>query len=101
MELDQILLMALLALSIPNWLVVAILMRAAWKRPRIMFLTMSAISSFLVALGIGAYCAAVLNAQADYIFPAEPMRIILRLILFGIALFPFWWLWLYLTGRFR
>jgi hypothetical protein len=95
------LLAMLQALLLLNWPVAAILTRAALHKPHIWALTIMAISSTLVALGVTAYVVAVLNAVTGGPFDQEQLRIIFRGVLVGIALFPILFLWLYRTERFR
>jgi len=96
-----VLLVMLQGLLLLNWPVAAILTRAAIRKPHIWALTVMAISSTLVALGISAYVIAVLNAAAGGPFDQEQLRIIFRIVLVGIALFPVLFFWVYATGRFR
>lgn len=64
-------------------------------------LIVMAVLTTLVAVALLAYVAAVVNAGLDYIVPREAAQIVLRSVLLGLALFPLWFLWLFLTGRFR
>lgn len=101
MTLEGILFFAIAVALMMNWPVAGLLVWQAWKRPRIMALTVMAVSSVLIAGGLTAYVFAVINAAAAYPVPRELAQIWLRAILLGLALFPFWFLWLFLTGRFR
>lgn len=101
MTLEGLLFVGLCSGLMLNWPVALVLARAAWQRPRIMALTVSAVSAVLIAAGLTVYVLAVANASWDYPVPRETAQVGLRLVLMGLALFPVWFLWLYRTGRFR
>lgn len=101
MTLEGVLFAVISFLLLLNWPVALILIRAARHRPRIRALTVMAVSSVLIALGLTAYVLAVLNSGQGYVFPREVAQIAFRAVLIGLAIFPLWFLWLYLTGRFR
>ena len=101
MSLDSALLWFLTAMAIPNVIVAAILVRAAWQQPRIRFLTATAIGSVLVAAGIVAYVVAANNAALGYPLDRDFLRLVLRVVLIGLGVYPFLWLRDYLTGRFQ
>lgn len=101
MTIEGVLFVGLAAGLLANWPVALILTVAASKQPRIMALTVMAVSTTLIAVGLTVYVLAVLNAQAGYPVPREGARVLLRAVLLGLALFPIWFLWLYRTGRFR
>jgi hypothetical protein len=95
-------LFVLLVISVPaDWLVFAVLLREARHRPHIMALSLMTLSTGLIALGLTAYLFAVVNANYGYLLPKETAQVTLRLTFVGFALFPFLFLWLYRTGRFR
>lgn len=101
MSLDGIL-FTLLALSLLANIPVAIILTiAALQKPRIKVLTVWAVGSWLVAIGIGAYVLAVINAGLGYVIDQSIARAIFRFLLLGLALYPLWWMWLWATGRFR
>ncbi len=95
-------LFVLLIVSVPaDWIVFGVLLRETVRRPYIAALTLMTLSTGLIALGLTAYLFAVLNAQFGYLLPKETAQVTLRLTFVGFALFPFLFLWLYRTGRFR
>jgi hypothetical protein len=95
-------LFALLIVSVPaDWIVFAVLLRESLHRPYILALTLMTLSTGLIALGLTAYLLAVVNANFGYILPKETAQVTLRLTFVGFALFPFLFLWLYRSGRFR
>lgn len=89
---------AFLMLNVP---VSLILIHAAWQKPRIVALNVMAVSSTLITLGLTTYVLAVLNVAAGYPVPKEVMQNVLRSVLIGLAAFPLWFLWLYVTRRFE
>lgn len=101
MSVGDLLLTALVVAAVPNWIVAFILTRAALRKPRIRFLTMTAALSDLIAIIVGLYVLAVLNARADYIVSVELARVILRSTLLVLAAFPIYWLRVYYTRGFR
>lgn len=101
MTLEGVLFVGLAVGLMANWPVAVILGLAAAKRPRIMALTVMAVSATLIATGLSVYVLAVMNAVWGYPVPREGAQILLRAVLLGLALFPIWFLWLYRTGRFR
>lgn len=84
-----------------NWPVAGILVYAAWQKPRITALTVLAVAATLIAVGITAYVWAVGNAAAGYPIPKETAQVTFRLLLIGLSLFPVWFLYLFLTGKFK
>lgn len=100
MSLDTLLFLVLQLAVIGNGVVSLILIRAAWKRPHIWALTVMAISSTLVTLGLATYVWAVANAAVGFPVSQEATRVILRTVLIGLSLFPYLFLWVYITGRF-
>ncbi len=100
MTLDGILFALLSIALLMNWPVAAILVRAAWKRPRIKALTFSAALSVVIALAVTLYVLTVANYSAQVV-PDEAMRVVLRFVLLLVALWPLGFLYAYVTGRFR
>lgn len=92
--------MILTGLLLLNWPVAIILWRAARHRPPIRALQVMAVATTLIAIGITAYVLAVINAGLQYAIPREIALIAFRVALIGLALFPLWFLYLYLTRRF-
>lgn len=90
---QQILLFAL-------WPMAALLIVAAIRKPYIWALTIMAIATTAIALGISAYQFAVLNALAGYPVDQEVARTILRLALLGVEAVPVIFFAVYRTGRF-
>jgi uncharacterized YccA/Bax inhibitor family protein len=101
MNLDVLLFLALQLSVIGNGAVTLILVRAAWHKPRYWSLTLMATSSALVTIGLGTYIWAVLNAAAGYIVDQTTMRVVFRAVLIGLSAFPFLFVWVYATRRFR
>lgn len=101
MSLEGLLLLLLTTSLLANIPVAIILTVAAWQKPRIKVLVVWAVGSWLVAIGIGAYVLAVVNAAFGYLVAPEAAKIVLRLCLLGLAFYPLWWLWLFVTKRFR
>jgi len=99
-SIEGLLYTAISFLLLLNWPVFLILARAAWAKPRITALTVMAVASGLIAIGLTAYVWAVANAAAGYPVPRETAQTWFRLILLGLGLFPLWFLWLYATERF-
>ena len=79
----------------------AVLVVAAWRKPHIWALTIMAMSTVAIALGISAYQFAVTNAAAGYPVDREVSRIILRSALILIEALPLVFWFVYRTGRFR
>jgi hypothetical protein len=98
--LEGLLFVGLIAGLMLNWPVAVILWWAALHPPRIRALMVMAVSATLIAVGLTVYVLAVLNSAAGYIVPRESAQVALRAVLLGLALFPIWFLWLYLTRRF-
>ncbi len=95
-------LFVLLVVSVPaDWVVFGVLLREARQKPYIKALLLMTLSTGLIALGLTAYLFAVLNAQFGYILPKETAQVTLRATFIGFAVFPFLFLWLYRTGRFK
>lgn len=92
--LQQVLLIGLYPMS-------AILVLAAAKRPHIWALTIMAMATVAITVGISAYQFAVVNAAAGYPVDQETARTILRLALIGIEALPLVFFWVYRTRRFR
>lgn len=101
MTVEGVLFAVLTVCLMMNWPVAVILAAAAYHRPRIMALTVMAVSATLIASGLSAYVLAVVNAEAGFPIPRETAQVVLRGVLLALALFPLWFLWLYRTGRFR
>ena len=95
-------LFVLLVVSVPaDWIVFAVLLREAKEKPYIKALLLMTLSTGLIALGLSAYLLAVVNATFGYLLPKETAQVTLRAAFIGFAVFPFLFLWLYRTGRFR
>lgn len=92
--LQQLLLVGLYPMS-------AILVMAALKRPHIWALTIMAMTTVAITVGISAYQFAVANAAAGYPVSQDVARTILRLSLILIEALPLVFFWVYKTGRFR
>ena len=101
MTLEGVLFLAISCLLMLNWPVAYILSRAAIKKPYIKALWVMAVASILIAIGLTAYVLAVVNAELSYVVHQEVARVIFRLVLLGLAIFPLWFFWLYRTGRFN
>jgi len=84
-----------------NWPVAIILWHAALQRPPVRALTVMAVATTLIATGLTAYILAVVNAGTGYLVPKEVAQIVFRAVLIGLAVFPIWFLYLYLTRQFR
>ena len=101
MTIEGVLFVLLLASLPGDWLVFGILLREARQRPFIRALSLMTLISGLISLGLTAYVLAVLNAGFGYPLPKELGQTGLRTALAGFAVFPYLFLWLYRTGRFR
>lgn len=101
MTVEGVLFVIIQLMLLLNWPVAFILIRAASRKPRIRALTVMAVATTLIALGLTVYVWAVINSAVGYIIPKEAAQIFFRLILIALAAFPIWFLWLYVTGRFR
>lgn len=84
-----------------NWIVTGILVAAAIEKPRIRFLSFVSGFTLVIAIVLTTYVAAILNAAVGYPVPRELAVFLLRMIVFALALIPLWFLFLYVTGRFR
>ena len=91
---QQILLIGLYPMSV-------ILVAAAIKRPHIWALTIMALTTVAITLGISAYQFAVANAAAGYPVSQDIARVILRLAFILIEALPLIFFWVYRTRRFR
>ena len=95
-------LFVLLIVSLPgDWIVFGILVTESVKKPYVAALSLMTFLAGLIALGLTAYVLAVFNSSLGYILPKEIGQIGLRTALAGFAVFPYLFLWLYRTGRFR
>lgn len=91
-----------LFLALPlNWIVTGILGHAAWEKPRIRFLTFVAVFSAILAWEVSIYVGAVVNAALGYPISRDIVVAVLRLSVFGLALMPLSFLYMYLAGQFR
>lgn len=84
-----------------NWPVAGILIFAARRKPPIRALQVMAVSSTLIAAGLTVYVWAVVNSALGYLIPKEAAQIVFRAVLIALAAFPIWFLWLFLTNRFK
>ena len=100
MTIEGILFVIIQLMLLLNWPVAIILMRAANHKPRIRALTVMAVATTLIAIGLTVYVWAVINAATGYVIPKEAAAIFFRLVLIGLGVFPIWFLWLYVTHRF-
>lgn len=101
MTLEALSFFALLVAFPLNASVTVILIWAAIRPPRIRFLSFVAAFSFVITIVLGAYVAAIANAGAGYVVPKEVAQVVLRAIVLALSFVPLWFLWLYVTGRFR
>ena len=101
MTLDGILLVVQQVLLIGLYPMAAVLIVAALRKPHIWALTIMALSTVAIALGISAYQFAVANAAAGYPVDQDIARVILRLALILIEALPLVFWWVYRTRRFR
>lgn len=101
MTVEGVLFVLLLA-SIPgDWVVFGILLREALRPPFLISLGLMALLTGLISLGLTAYVLAVSNATFGYVFPKEVAQIGLRTAFVGFAVFPYLFLYLYRTGKFK
>jgi hypothetical protein len=86
--------------AIAAWVATAVLVRAAFQRPRIGALTERAVVAFFQS-AFGTVCVIlVLNTDTNgSILAIEAARILFRVLLLGLLLTPVWWLYLYLSNR--
>jgi hypothetical protein len=91
---------ALVLLALASWVSTALLLRAAWKRPRIGALTERATIAVVLAI-FGSVCVVlVLNTDSGHaLIPVEAALILFRICLLILLLIPTYWLVLYLTNR--
>lgn len=101
MTIEGVLFILVQVMLLLNWPVTIILARAARIRPRIRVLTTMAVLSCLISVCLTIYVWAVLNSVFGFPISREVGQAILRMGLIGLGIFPIWFLWLYLTGRFR
>ena len=101
MNFETLLLILQQFLLVPLYPMAVILVIAALRRPHIWALTIMALATTAIALGISAYQFAVANAAAGYPVPQDISRTILRLAFIAIEILPLLFFWVYRTGRFR
>lgn len=84
------------------WPVAAILWFSVLRGrgPNSIALLAMAIVITLIAIAITAYVFAVFNSGFQWV-SGDIARIVLRGVLLGLALWALWFLWLFLTGKFR
>lgn len=93
---------AALILSIPlSWAVSIVLIVPASRRPRIRFLSVMTTLSVILSILLTAYVWAVFNAAAGYVVSAEVAKTALRICFLALPFFQIWFLFLYITGRFK
>ena len=93
---------AILALQTVGYVPVAFVMfRAAATRPAIWALTLFTGLTVTIALVVIIYVLAVANSLIGFPVPLEAARTVLRLVFIPLAAFPYFFAWVYLTGRFR
>lgn len=98
--LERILIAVLVLLALTSWFSTTLLLRAAWKRPRIGALTERAAIAVVLAI-FGSVCVVlVLNTEAGgALIQLEAARFLFRVCLVILLLIPAYWLVLYLTNR--
>lgn len=101
MTLETLSFVALVAAFPLNAAVTAILVHAGLRKPRIRFLTFVAAFSFVITLVLGAYVLAIGNAGLGYVVPKEAAQVVLRVIVLALSFVPVYFLYLYVTGRFK
>lgn len=102
MSTDAIIFGALLFLPFINWPVAIMLIRLARIRPTIRALTERAVLALVIAVATTTYVLVAVNTEIGFaMFDFEIGKVILRLLILAIGLFPLWWLWSYYKGRFH
>jgi hypothetical protein len=97
-----ILALGLLLAPVVDWPAASLLLRAARRNPDIKALRERAALAVVIAVALTVYAFAAFNAMFGY--PAWGLaegQLIARACFAAIGLFPLYWLWLYLSGRFR
>ena len=90
----------ILFLAILGWISTAILVWAAWQRPRIGVLTERAALGVFLSLFCTIYGLAALNSDQGFaVFDEDTVRTIIRLLVLALGLIPAYWVYLYKTGR--
>lgn len=100
MTLADLLALLTYALLAPAWVSTAILLMAAWKRPRIGALTERAAIAFVIAVFLTAIAVIVYNTESDQsLFAVEVARVVFRVSVLFLGLVPVGWCLLWLAGR--
>lgn len=81
--------------------IAAVLVRAAWQRPRIQFLTSTALLTLPIAAVVDVVVLSAINGLAGQPVGSDTVRIVFRLILLVLVAAVFRWWWIYRTGGFR
>jgi hypothetical protein len=101
-NLDLLLPLCLVILPFINWPVAFYLVRASRRDPRILSLRERAGYAILIATLTTVYVGVTINSELGYpVFDIYDGRAIVRFGVLIIGLYPLWWLWSYLTNRFR
>lgn len=96
------LLYAVLAFQTIGYIPVGVVMfRAAKIRPAIWALTLFTGLTVTIAVVVIVYVLAVANSLLGFPVPLDAAKVILRLVFIPLAAFPYFFAWVYLTGRFR
>lgn len=83
------------------WSITAILAFAGWRGEPIRFLGFVTVLFFVLSLLFTAYLWAIVNAGAGYAIGVDVMRVILRLSFLAVPGVMVWFMYLFLTNKFR
>jgi hypothetical protein len=98
--LEHVLPIALVILALSSWFSTALLLRAAWLRPRIGALTERAAIAVILAIFWTVCVVLVLNTDSGHaLIPLDVALVVFRICLLILLLIPTYWLWLYLSNR--
>lgn len=99
MSLADVLPPVIWALGLYAWLSAAVLVRAAYRHPRIGALSERAVVALAIALFGTAYGAVVFNAEVVRVFDTQTAMVVVRVGVVMLLCLPAWWSWMYVTGR--
>ena len=91
--------LAIWALGVYAWLSAAVLMRAAYRHPRIGALTERAVVAVCIAIFGTIYGAVVFNTEVARFVDVPTAMVVVRLGVVMLLCLPAWWSWRFATGR--